>query len=358
MILDVPLIIVLYNHETKVTHGEPRDIIALQYTGVVARCIYDALLERGYEAVLLAVDDSLSNLHAALKNFSPETTFIFNNCDGFQGDNLAVTGVVHLIERLGFRHTGSTAEVVACCINKLSTKQKLIASGVPTPRYQVYQEPGAPFRWQFPAIVKPLAGDASLGIDLQAVVLDSRQLIQRVSYVIEHYRQPALVEEFIPGREVAVALWGNGKTTEVLPISEHDFSSLSNPLHHLLTYEAKWVLDSYQAKNIITRCPAALNREEREYIAAIGRKAFRALGLRDLGRIDIRYCDGIPYVIDVNEIPDLAPDAGFAFSAYAAGYAYAEMIEHIVEIALQRDIYFGKSRLSASRPRMESPAWE
>lgn len=330
-------IIVLYNEETGVAYGEPRDIIALQCTRAVAYLIYEALEERGYSVTLLAVRDSLRDLRRALQKFTPADTFIFNNCDGFRGDNLAATRIVRLMEELGFAHTGSTAEVTRRCIDKRRTKRKLIAAGIPTPRYQIYTEPGNSFRWRFPAIVKPLAGDASLGIDLDAVVLDSPQLIRRIHYVIERYRQPALVEEFIPGREVAVALWGNGEDVEVLPISEHDFSRLPNPLHHLLTYEAKWILDSYMAESILTRCPTSLGTQDVERIAATARQTFHALGLRDLARIDIRYHAGIPYVIDVNEIPDLAPDAGFANSAFAAGYTYGEMIERILQIALERE---------------------
>lgn len=330
-------VIVLYNEETGVAYGEPRDIIALQSTRTVARLIYEALEERGYLVTLLAARESLRELKQALKEFSPIDTFVFNNCDGFRGNNMAVTRIVRLIEECGFAHTGSTAEVTRTCIDKRRTKRKLIAAGIPTPRYQIYTEPGNSFRWRFPAIVKPLAGDASLGIDLDAVVVDSHQLTQRVAYIVERYRQPALVEEFVPGREVAVALWGNGENVEVLPISEHDFSRLSNPLHHLLTYDAKWILDSYMAANILTRCPTSLGPQDVERIATTARQAFHALGLRDLGRIDIRYHAGVPYVIDVNEIPDLAPDAGFANSVFSAGYTYGEMIERILRLALERE---------------------
>lgn len=330
-------VIVLYNEETEVAYGEPRDIIALQCTRAVARLIYEALEERGYLVTLLAVRESLRELRQALKEFSPANTFIFNNCDGFRGDNMAVTRIVRLIEECGFAHTGSTAEVTRLCIDKRRAKRRLLAAGIPTPRYQIYTEPGNSFRWRFPAIVKPLAGDASLGIDLDAVVVDSHQLTRRVAYIVERYRQPALVEEFVPGHEVAVALWGNGENVEVLPISEHDFSRLPNPLHHLLTYDAKWILDSYMAESILTRCPTSLGSQDVERIAAAARQAFYALGLRDLGRIDIRYHAGIPYVIDVNEIPDLAPDAGFANSAFAAGYSYGEMIERILQVALERE---------------------
>lgn len=348
-----PRIIVLYNQESGVAYGEPKDIIALQYTSTVARCIYEALAERGYPVALVAVQDSLRALRQTLKGFSPGDTFIFNNCDGFRGDNQAVTQVIRLLEELGFAHTGSTAAVTRQCIDKRRTKRTLMAAGIPTPRYQIYTEAGNSFRWRFPAIVKPLASDASLGIDLEAVVVDSPQLVQRVAYVIERYRQPALVEEFIPGREVAVSLWGNGETVEVLPIAEHDFSLLPNPLHHLLTYDAKWLLDSYLAEKIVTRCPAALGPQDMARIMAVARQTFQVLGLRDLARIDIRYDGAVPYVIDVNEIPDLAPEAGFARSAYAAGYSYGEMVERILQIAFEREQWLCNLAVKSVRPNLK-----
>ncbi len=331
-----PLILILYNVELNVSCGDPKDLIALQDTASVAAHLDDALSTRGYRTLPIAVRNSLDELKASLEPFSTETAFIFNFCDGFGGKNKDATKVIRLIERLGFRHTGSSAETNSLCIDKGRTKQRLLAAGVPTPSYQVYTKPEGVYRHKLPAIVKPVADDASIGIDLNSVVNNNEELLKRVAYVIKRYRQPALVEEFIPGRELAVSIWGN-KYIEVLPITEFDYSHIPNPLNRILSYDSKWVPDSYYFKNIPSRCPADLSTDDRRRVTEAATRAYRAGGLRDLGRVDIRFDNQLPYIIDINEIPALAPGSGFPKSAKQAGYSYAEMVERILKLAMQRE---------------------
>jgi D-alanine-D-alanine ligase len=179
-------------------------------------------------------------------------------------------------------------------------------------------------------------------------------MIGRIAYVIEHYRQAALVEEFIPGRELAVSMWGN-KKVEALPISEQDYSLIENPLQHLLTYESKWMPESFYYRNILTCCPAILDPKEEKHVADTALRAYRAVGMRDFGRADIRYHNGIPYVIDINEVPDFSPGAGFSNSATAAGYSYVEMIGHLLELALEREGWQCQKRtLKSLSPRLQT----
>jgi D-alanine-D-alanine ligase len=185
-------------------------------------------------------------------------------------------------------------------------------------------------------IVKPATEDASMGIDLHSVATHPAALYEGVRRVIDQYEQPAMVEQFIPGREVAVAMWGNAPVT-TLPIAEEDYSCISDPLQRLLTFEAKWEPDSYYYKNINARCPATLSEEEEIRIQQVAIATFHAMTLRDFGRVDIRYYEGFPYVIDINELPDLSPESGFWNSARAAGYKYAEMIEGILQYAMKRE---------------------
>jgi len=352
--IDDPLILVLYNVEEQAFHKVAADLIALQETARVAMHLNDALSTCGYRTHLVPVHDSLDELKKALQPFSPETAFIFNNCDGFDGVNMAATKVTRLVETLGFRHTGSTASVSSACIDKGRTKRRLVAAGIPTPRYQVFTSAKGDFRFDFPAIVKPLTDDASLGIDLQSVVSSQSEMLERITYVIEQYGQSALVEEFIPGRELAVSMWGN-KKVEALPISEQDYSLIADPLQHLLTYESKWLPDSFYYHNILTCCPARLEPEDAKHVSDTALRAYRAIGMRDFGRADIRYKDGIPYVIDINEVPDFSPGAGFSNSATAAGYSYVEMVGHLLELALEREGWQCQKRtLKSVSPRLQT----
>ncbi len=329
-------IVILFNVEGQTSRGEPQDLIALQYTARVSEHLYHALCSLGYETSKLSVRDSLVDLKHDLSRFSPENTFIFNNCDGFGGENIGAIRIVELVEDLGYKHTGSTAETIGICTDKGRAKERLIHNGVPTPPFQIFHQPSGDILLDFPVIVKPLTEDASLGIDLNSVASNRENLFNRVRYIIDTYNQPAMVEEFIQGRELAISMWGN-ENVEALPIYEDDYSLIVDPLQCLLTYEAKWVTNSPYYQNIAVRCPTILPDLSAECVRQTAIDAYHAVGLRDFGRVDIRFYNQIPYVIDINEIPDLSPESGFPITVAAAGYSYAEMVEKIIDFALRRE---------------------
>ena len=326
----------LYNEDAQISKGDPQDLLAVQYTVTAAQNLFEALKSSGYSVTKLPVRGDLEELEDILASFSPKNTFIFNNCDGFKGNNLGAVDVIRLVERMGFKHTGATADSNALCIEKPHSKERLIQYDVPTPRYQVFPRAEGKFDLEFPVIVKPSVEDASMGIDLDSVVSNEKNLFHKIAYIVEKYEQPAMVEEFVCGRELAVAMWGN-EVIEILPITEEDFSWVTNPLEKLLTYESKWKPESPYYQNIAARVPAALNKKETQVIKRAAVRSFRAMGLRDFGRVDIRFKDGVPYVIDVNELPDLSPDAGFWNCARASGITYPQMAERILTLAMKRE---------------------
>ena len=329
-------IAILYNEDAQITRGDPQDLLAVQYTVTATQHLYDALSSLGYPVTKLAVRGNLEDLEDNLCSFPPKDTFIFNNCDGFNGNNLGAVDVIRLIERMGFKHTGAVADSIEICIDKPRCKERLIQFGVPTPRFQVFERAEGEFHLEFPVIIKPSVEDASMGINLDSVVSNRECLLHKIAYIIEEYDQAAIVEEFVCGRELAVAMWGN-EVIEILPIAEEDFSWVANPLEQLLTYESKWKIDSPYYQNIPARVPAVLNRKQAQAVKKAAEGSFRAMGLRDLGRVDIRFNNGIPYVIDINELPDLSPEAGFWNSARATGISYPQMVERILTYALERE---------------------
>ena len=333
---DDSLIALVYNEEEEVLKGDSQDLVALQCTIKTASSIYEALLRLGYPTVMVPAKNDLESFARDLSQYSPRNTFVFNVCDGFAGDNFSASLIPQVLKDLGFKYTGSKAEAVRLCTDKARAKRRLLRQGVPTPAYQLFSKPKGGVSLQFPAIVKPVHEDASMGINENSVVTNASDMFERVDYVVSEYRQPALVEEYITGREFSVSMWGNG-TMEVMPISEHDFSAIDDPLKSLLTYESKWLEDSFTYNEFRVICPADLNPSEEETIKTTAVNAFRAIGLRDFGRVDMRYRDGVPYVIDINELPDLAPDAGFARSAEMAGYPYDQMVDRILNLALHRE---------------------
>jgi len=333
---DDSLIALVYNQEEEVVRGQSQDLIALQYTTKTAAYIYEALCRLGYRTVMVPLRNDLQAFARELSQYSPRNTFVFNVCDGFAGDNYSASLVPKLLSELGYKHTGAKAEAIRRCTDKARAKQLLMKKGVPTPAYQLFKKPEGDVNVQFPAIVKPVHEDASMGIEEKSVVGSTKELLERVDYVVSEYCQPALVEEYIVGREFAAAMWGNG-TMEVMPISEHDFSAISDPLKSFLTYESKWVEESFTYNEFKVICPADISTQEEENIKKVAIGAFRAIGLRDFGRVDMRYRDGIPYVIDINELPDLSPDAGFARTSSTAGYTYDQMVDRILNLALHRE---------------------
>ncbi|MGD0750913.1 MAG: ATP-grasp domain-containing protein [Anaerolineales bacterium] len=327
---------ILFNKDGQVTKGDPQDLLAIQCTITATQNLYKALMGLGYEVVKIPVRSNLGELEIRLRSFSSKDTFIFSNCDGFNGNNMGAAEVVRVIERMGFQHTGASADSIELCTNKPRCKESLMRVGVPTPRYQVFEQAEGEFQLEFPVIVKPSFEDASMGIDLCSVVGNQIDLFSRVAYIIEEYKQPAMVEQFIGGRELAVAMWGN-EIVEILPIAEDDFSAIPDPLQHVLTYESKWKPESLFFQNIPSRIPAALTLKEEQTVSKIAEASFRAVGLRDLGRVDIRFDNGIPYVIDINELPDLSPDAGFWNSVRVTGLTYPQMVERVLIHALKRE---------------------
>lgn len=306
------------------------------FCGASTRHVYETLISLGYPTVLIAARDSLEQFEAEISQYSPKDTFVFFNCDGFNGATWGSVYIAEILERLGFGHTGAPSHAIALITDKPKTQRYLAEHGVPTPPHEVFAHPPQSTILRFPLIVKPSLEDASLGIHLESVVTNLDQLAQRVKHIVENYRQPALVEEFVPGRELAVAMWGNG-VIDVLPLYEQDYSHIPDPLLRLLTYEAKWVHDSPLYDHFAVRCPAELPAEEEQAVREVALRAYRAVGLRDFGRMDIRLRDGTPYVIDVNDLPDLGPASGFHRNIQAAGYTYAQMIDRILTLALKRE---------------------
>lgn len=330
-----PLIAIVYNLEDEPIRGKSQDILAMQSTAGTAEQVFQALSELKYPAWKIPVKNPVSSVSDAFSEFSPQKTFVFNLCDGCGDDLQGENHVTAIIEGMGFSHTGSYAETIALCTNKALTKQRLIEAGLPTPAFCIYEHPVAASALHYPVIIKPLMEDGSIGISTDSVATNLSAMNKQIEFINSEYKQPALVEEFIPGRELAVSLWGN-QEVEALPIVEEDYSHISDPLEHLLTYKSKWVAGDYFYQNIKSTCPANLNGQDQQKVIDIAIKTYQVIGLCDFGRMDIRLFHDIPYIIDINEIPDLDPESGFPRSAKAAGISYTDMVEHILDLAFYR----------------------
>lgn len=330
-----PSILVLYNQVDSLLKGEALDIVAEQETAQVAQEIASGLQGLGYRTALQGVSDDLER---ALAPYPPGTWLVFNLCEGLGGNPSREAEVPPVLERLGYLYTGSPAAALSTCQDKALTKARLLAAGLPTPPHAVLSGPAERCDVPLPALVKPVHEDGSLGISAESVVRDEKALAQRVAYIVEQYRQPALVEAFIGGREFNQAVWGN-RTPQALPTGEIDYRGIRDPLQRLCTYEAKWVEDSnaYGLTPVLCPAPLAAAPALRRRLSETALAAYRVMGCRDYARVDMREQDGVPYILEVNPNPTLASDAGFVRAARAAGYDQPHMAEQIVRMALARN---------------------
>ena len=255
---------------------------------------------------------------------------VVNLCEGLGGVSRYESLVASTLELLGIPFTGARARAITICHNKPLVNAYLQAAGLPTPRWALPRGHRVPDDFPLPAIVKPAAEDASVGIDQDSVVTSRRGLAQRVAKLSEEFDE-VIVQAYIDGRELAVGFVG----TEVLPISEIDFSAMPRGAWPILSFEGKWTAGSADDIGSQPVCPAALSAALEQKVVRTARAAWDTVGGSGYGRVDLRVDgDGQPWVIEVNPNPDISDDAGLARMAAARDWSYEALITAITDVAL------------------------
>jgi D-alanine-D-alanine ligase len=303
-----------------------------------------ALESGGHETVFFDVNETTFE---QLRN--SDVDFAFNVCERFNGSSLFEPHIASMLELLNIPYTGSGPLTLATCINKVRVKEILMHHGILTPNYQVFYSRNKKIdpELKFPLIVKPVCMDNSIGITKEAVVHNEEELRSRIGYILRTYDQPALVEEFIDGKEITVGILGNGRTAMVLPPSEVVFRNCSAEDDKIYSYEAKWLKDTESWKGIGIECPADLPKYQEYRIKRIALQVYSILGCRDYGRVDFRLSkEGVPYVLELNPNPGISPMSNsgeeeqpefIPYAAAKAGMTYAELILKIFNEALERN---------------------
>lgn len=301
---------------------------------------YEILAEKltkvGFEAFPLNIFDDINVIFKTIKKEKPDV--IFNFMEIFKENSRLEMNLVGLLELLKIPYTGAPALALANCQSKVLAKRLLNSIGIPTPKFMVFKKNLSRYnhKLKFPLMVKPAFEDASVGIENESIVKNNKELKNRIEYIFKYFAQPALVEEFIQGRELNIAILGD-KKPKVLPISEIDFTEMPDHLHNIVSYQAKWEPNHEAYHKTIPICPANLNSKIEERAKNIALRSFKYMGCRDYARIDMRLSnDNELFVLEVNPNPDLTEGAGFMRSAEAAGYSYARALKKIVELALMR----------------------
>lgn len=327
--MDAPFAVVILQIDPR-QHGDDGTFI----TPIETTEIVDCLRAQGLTVVLQTVIGC--DMAGALAPYSPDQWLVLNLCEGWNGDGTDYATPAQLIGDLGFVYTGCPADALQRSQAKDETKRCLITQQVPTPHALICHD-GVVGSWmRFPAIVKPASQHCSLGITRDSVVDNPTMLGTQVAAMYQQFGGVVLVEEFIDGIEFNVSIWGNGDDITVLPLSSIDYSPFADYHDRLCTYDGKWKLDSVDYQTPIWEFAYQIDVSLRTRIHEVAIAAFRAIGLRDYGRVDIRVLDGVPYVLDVNANPDITRSGGMYRAAAQLGMDYGAFLRHLLELAYKR----------------------
>ncbi|HOT91875.1 MAG TPA: hypothetical protein PLJ78_07535 [Anaerolineae bacterium] len=332
-------------HSVKVEAGAPPDALAEYDAEETVQGIQDALRAGGHSPFFLEADETFID---AVRETRPD--ICFNIAEGLRGDSRE-SHVPAVLEMLAIPYTGSKVLTHALSLDKVMTKRIWRDAGLPTAPFQRFFRADAPLdpRLTFPLFVKPSREGSGMGINARSIVHDEAELRAQVDWVIRTYRQPALVETYLPGREFTVGLIGNrylpgspprsdfydANGYHVFPIEEIDMSRAEIP--GVYNTEAK----GFAPQNVggpQFHCPADLPEDVTATIKALSVRAFEALDALDVSRVDFRLdADGAPQLVEINTLPGLRPEfSDMCIIANAEGVSYQKLIAEILGLALER----------------------
>jgi D-alanine-D-alanine ligase len=289
------------------------------------------------EVVLLEANETFpERLRAARPDF------VFNIAEGLYGPNRE-GHVPAICEFYGIPYHASDPLSLSLCLHKGRTKEMLLQHGVPTAPFTIARtrDDARNVTLPFPLFAKPCFEGSGKGVTVQSLCHNRAELVARVEALLDTYKQPVLIETWLPGLEFTVAVIGNGEEARCLPIVGMNFDVLPAGAPPIYGYEAKWLWDTIANPLQLFECPARVPAELTRDIEAAALAAYRALECRDWCRIDVR-CDGAgrPMVVELNPLPGILPDpmdnSCFPKAARAAGMSYDDLIRTVADIAWRR----------------------
>ena len=303
---------------------------------ITERHVVSALRELGHKVSILGVESSVEQLLSGLDADKPDV--VFNLTESFRDNRGFDKNIAALLELLDIPFTGPGSSGLLLCRDKGLCKQLLGLHRIRVPKF-VQIPVGRRIRLSrslpYPMVVKPALADGSEGIAEASLVTTEEACIERIRFVHDRWRQAAIAEEYIDGRELYVGVLGNNRLT-VFPAREIVFGKGDGDGPVLATYRVKWDT-GYREKWGITFENANLDEAMFRRVARVCRNVYRILQLRDFGRIDLRVTpDGGIVVLEANPNPDIAYGEEFAEAAENAGVGYTALIGRIVRLARAR----------------------
>ena len=308
--------------------------------------IFESLAKLGHEPFYYVLDGRTQSLQALAKCGAD---LVFNLTESYAGDDTKEMHVAAYMDLVGLPYTGAGPHANFLAQDKAIAKKMFAFHGIRTPFF------ATAYRGQidhahdisFPLIVKPMSEDGSIGINSDAVVTSIKELMERVQYIQDDFDSPALIEEYIEGREIYAAILGSYESTRALPLVELDLSKLPEGLPKIASYDVKF--EKHTDAHRLTKSAVAtdLDEETMTRLTETAMAAYRAVKLRDYGRIDMRLTPkGEVYVIEANPNPWLSSKHEFAMAAKASGLSYTQLIGEILDLALTR--YTRRSKVEAA----------
>jgi D-alanine-D-alanine ligase len=298
--------------------------------------IFDALGKLGHEPSYYVLDGRPQSLYGLGKCGAD---LIFNLTESYAGDDTKEMNVAAYMDLLGFPYTGAGPHAHFLAQDKATAKKMFHFHEIRTPFFATAYRGNIDHAHdvKFPLIVKPQSEDGSIGIDAAAVVSGVKELMERVEYVQNEFDSPALIEEYIEGREIYASILGSYEKKEVLPLIELDLSKLPEGTPKIASRDVKFETESRAYKLTKSQIAEDLDEATVQKLSETALAAYRAVKLRDYGRIDMRLTpEGEVYVIEANPNPWLSSKHEFAMAAKKSGRSYTQLIGEIVDMALER----------------------
>ncbi len=298
--------------------------------------IFEALEKLGHEPFYQVLDGTPQCLNVLAKC---EADLVFNLTESFAGDDTKEMHVAAYLDLLGLKYTGAGPHATFLAQDKSIAKKMFGFHGIRTPFFATSYRGSIEHAHDisFPLIVKPLSEDGSIGINSNAVVDSVKELMERVQDIQDEFDSPAIIEEYIEGREIYAAILGSYEYAQALPLVELDFSKLPKGTPKIASYDVKFERDAEAYKLTKSSIAEDLDEETTERLTQTALAAHRAVKLRDYGRIDMRLSNkGDVYVLEANPNPWLSSKQEFAMAAKASGRSYTQLIGEIVDLAMAR----------------------
>jgi D-alanine-D-alanine ligase len=298
--------------------------------------IFEALEKLGHEPSYYVLDGRPQTLFGLAKCGAD---LIFNLTESYAGDDTKEMHLTAFLDMLDIPYTGAGPHAHILAQDKSIAKKMFAFHGIQSPYFATSYRGTIDHAHDvsFPLIVKPTSEDGSIGIDAAAVVNSVKELMERVSYIQSEFDSPALIEEYVEGREIYASILGSYESARALPLVELDLSRLPKGVPRIASQDVKFDRDTEAYKLTKSAIAEGLDEETVTRLTEIAIRAYRAVKLRDYGRIDMRLSGaGEVFVIEANPNPWLSSGQEFAMAARKSGLSYTQMIEEIVDLAVAR----------------------